>query len=666
MTDPSGALVPGVSVTIADRGTGSSQTLITTSAGIFNKPSLDPGNYQVTVAATGFATEKIEAIVDVGHNTVLEIKLQVADAGQVVNVESATPTVDLGSTQLNQTVDGKTLRELPLNGRDWTSLSVLEPNVHTVDNQLSISAGDNSRSNRGVGTQISIGGTRPAANNYRLDGVTTNDYTGAGPGGALGGTLGVDALQEFSVVTSNATPEYGRTYGGVISAVTRQGTNKFHGSAYEFIRNSAIQASPFLFPGSTSGKPPFKRNQFGGTVGGPIRRDKAFFFFNYEGLRQNRSISTPVTLPSPNAIKGILVCIQAAAGKPQNQSCLTAIPGGTVVPAGGTGVQQFAIDPNVAPYLPIFTPPSNAIVSPQNPDVSNYSFTSAAIAKENLLTGRADYIFSQKDNIHATALNDSGGDTQPDGFNFVITGLNITRRMYSTQETHQFTPNALNTAHVGYAYTFSIAPAASTGINPLASNPALGFVPGANVGEIQIGGLSTFFGGVNAEGVYSWHYHSYQAGDDFYLTKGAHSLQAGFSYERIQSNDSGSVTNGFYTFGSYQNFITNAPTGFTSNIPSNTTPTYLRQNVYGAYLMDNYHVRPNLTLTLGVRYEPISSVSEKNGRLGLLLNPTDPTVSRRQPPVQQSVPTQLLSARRPGMGSIRLRQDLRSCGLRHL
>ena len=203
---------------------------------------------------------------------------------------------------MNQTVDGKTLRELPLNGRDWTSLSILEPNVHTVDNQLSISAGDNSRSNRGVGTQISIGGTRPRQNNYRLDGITTNDYSGAGPGGALGGTLGVDAIQEFTVVTSNATSDYGRTSGGVISAVTRPGTNHFHGSGYEFIRNSALDSKNYF----STGPAPFKRNQFGGTIGGPIRKDKAFFFFNYEGLRQSRTTATLDTVPSPNARLGWL------------------------------------------------------------------------------------------------------------------------------------------------------------------------------------------------------------------------------------------------------------------------------------------------------------------------------------------------------------------------
>ena len=177
---------------------------------------------------------------------------------------------------------------------------------------------------------------------------------------------------------------------------------------------------------------------------------------------------------------------------------------------------------------------------------------------------------------------------------------------------------------MGYAYTFAIAPASSAGINPLASNQNLGFVPGNNIGEIQIGGLSTFFGGVNAEGVYSYHYHSYQAGDDVYWTHGAHSIQAGGSWEHIQSNDLGNVTNGFFTFANFQSFITNAPTSFTSNIPGKSIPIYLRQNVYGAYVMDSYHVAKNLTLTAGLRYEPISAVSEKNGHLGVMLNMTDP------------------------------------------
>lgn len=611
--DPTGAVVPGATVEIVNRATGNTQTLTTTSTGLFHQPSLDPGTYQVTIKAQGFGTVQTETLVDVSHDTVLTLKLQVASGTQVINVSTASSTVDLGSTQLNQTVDGKTLRELPLNGRDWTSLSILEPNVHTVDNQLSISAGDNSRSNRGVGTQISIGGTRPQQNNYRLDDITTNDYSGSGPGGALGGTLGVDAIQEFTVVTSNATADYGRTSGGVISAVTRQGTNQFHGSAYEFIRNSALDAKNYF----STATAPFKRNQFGGTVSGPIRKDKAFFFFNYEGLRQSRTTATIDTVPSPNARGGLLQCTQTATAS--NKSCLTA-PGGSVEPTNGVGVQQYTIDPNVLPYLALYPAPNAGISG----DTGTWTFDNNAVSKENLYTGRADYTFSQKDTIHATALDDSSSDTQPDGFNFVLTGLDISRRVYSAHEQHIFSSGIMNSLHAGYAHTFSIAPSSSAAINPLAKDSSLGFVPNANVGEIQVGGLSTFFGGENAEGVYSWHYHSYQVGDDFYLTKGSHTLQAGFSYERDQSNDRGNVTNGFYVFASYLNFISNAPTSFTSNIPGKSIPIYLRQNVYGGYLMDTYHFTKTLTLTGGARYEPVSAVGEKYGHLGVMLTPTDP------------------------------------------
>ncbi|WP_263366267.1 TonB-dependent receptor [Edaphobacter bradus] len=588
VTDPTGAVIPGVTVTITNRSTGISQVLKTTASGLFNEPNLDPGTYDVTFVEAGFANAKAEALVDVSHDTVLQVQMQVGTEDKTVYVTSATPVVDLGSTQLNQTVDGKTLRELPLNGRDWTSLSVLEPNVHTVDNQLNISSGDNTRSNRGVGTQISIGGTRPQQNNYRLDGITTNDYSGSGPGGALGGTLGVDAIQEFSVVTSNATADYGRTSGGVISGVTRQGTNKFHGSAYEFIRNSALDAKNYFSTGSA----PFKRNQFGGAIGGPVLKDKAFFFFNYEGLRQSRTTATIDTVPSAAARTGALVS------------------------------GHVTVSPAVIPYLALFPLP-NAGTSG---DVGTWTFDSKAVASENLFTGRADYTLSPRDAIHGTALSDDSTDTQPDGFNFVLTGLNINRKVYSIQESHQLLPNIVNFARVGYAYTFSIAPASSIAINPLASDTALGFVPGQNVGELQISGLSTFFGGVGAEGTYSWHYNSYQAADDVYITKGSHSLQVGFSFEQIQSNDRGNVTNGFFTFGSLSNFLTNKPTQFTSNIPGSGIPIYLRQKVYGAYAFDSYHFRKNLTLIYGVRYEPTSSVTEKYGHIATLTNPASPTL----------------------------------------
>jgi hypothetical protein len=613
VVDPAGAVVNGAQVEVVNTATNASENLTTEGAGLFNVPNVNPGTYLVTVTAPGFAREQVTALVEISKITVLKIQLQVGTTGESVTVSNTSPVVDLDSSSLNQAVDGKTIRELPLNGRDWTQLSVLEPNVHTVDNQLSISAGDNSRSNRGVGNQISIGGTRPQQNVYRLDGIITNDYSGGGPGGALGGTLGVDAIQEFSVMTSNSTADYGRTSGGTISAVTRSGTNVFHGSAYEFIRNSALDAKNYFSNGVLA---PFKRNQFGGTVGGPILKNKLFFFFNYEGLRQSRTTSVTDTVPSANARAGLLACAQPATGT-QNKTCLTSA-GGSQAPPGTTGVQQIKIDPKVQPYLQFYPVPNGQVAG----DTGSWSFNSKAVSQEDLFTGRADYTISQKDSIHGSALSDSSADTQPDSYNFVVTGLQPDRKLYTIGETHTFSPNIINFARFGYAYTFTVAPASSTAINPLAADTSYGFTPGATVGNLQISGLTPFFGGVNVEGVYSYHYNSYQVGDDVYITKGKHSIQTGFSIELIQSNNRGTTTAGFYAFGSLQSFLTNQPQSFTSSVPGANTPIYMRQKVYGVYIRDDYHFRPNLTFNLGVRYEPTSGVTEKNGHFSVLPTPT--------------------------------------------
>ena len=614
LTDASGAGVDGAQIVIVDEATNKAQHITSHGAGNFNAPNLDPGNYTVTISAKGFTTQHLHVLVEISKDTVVRLPLPVEGSTQQVDVSSSvSPIVDVDSSTLNQVVDGKTTRELPLNGRDWTMLAVLEPNVHTTDNQIAISAGDNSRANRGVGTQITIAGTRPQQNIYRLDGIITNDYSGNGPGGALGGTLGVDAIQEFSVVTSSATADYGRSSGGTVSAVTRAGTDKWHGSAYEFIRNSVFDASPYF---STTGVAPFKRNQFGGTVGGPILKDRLFFFFNYEGLRQGRTTSTQTTVPSPNARQGYLVCTQTATAS--NAGCLTAI-GGSKAAASQTGVQLVAggIDPNVAPYLQFFPVPNGTI----NGDTGTYQFNSKAVATENLFTGRLDYTFSQKDTAHVTALNDSSSDTQPDAYNFIYTGLQPDRKLYSVSEQHTINQSLINFARAGYAYTFVVSPSSSSAINPLATNNSYGFVPGYPIGNLAVSGLTSFYGGVNVEGLYSYHYNSYQAGDDLFYTHGKHNFQFGGSFEAIQSNDRGTTTAGYYTFSSYTTFLQNKPASFASSVPGNNTPIYMRQKIYGAYVQDAYHVAHNLTLNLGVRYEPTSDLTEAKGHFAVL--PTD-------------------------------------------
>src|SRR6202042_2760508 len=186
---------------------------------------------------------------------------------------------------------------------DWTTLAALQPEVSIVRTE-NAPALSNTRGNRGLGTMMAMGGARPQQSSSRLDGVSLNDYAGGGPASVLGITLGVDAIQEFSVVTGNAPADYGKTSGGVIDAVTRAGTNQLHGSIYEFLRNSALDARNF-FDGPSV--PPFKRNQFGGSLGGPIKRQRTFFFVDYEGIRQGLGVTTVDTVPSAKARIGQLV-----------------------------------------------------------------------------------------------------------------------------------------------------------------------------------------------------------------------------------------------------------------------------------------------------------------------------------------------------------------------
>src|SRR6202023_1892121 len=242
----------------------------------------------------------VQITLTVGAQRVVNPTLRVGGATETVRVTSDVADVELASSEISGVVNATTIRELPLNGRDWTQLATLQPGVATVRTQPSVGAGD--RGQRGFGTQMTINGGRPAQNNYRLDGISINDYSNAAPGSVLGTDLGADAVSEFSVLSSNYPSEYGRSSGGVINAITRSGTNEFHGSAYEFLRNSALDASNFF----DITKPPFKRNQFGATAGGPILKDRTFIFGNYEGLRQSLGVTQSSTVPTQDARAGHL------------------------------------------------------------------------------------------------------------------------------------------------------------------------------------------------------------------------------------------------------------------------------------------------------------------------------------------------------------------------
>src|SRR5580692_2868990 len=298
--DPSGGFIPNAPVSIKDLATDVVRKVTTDSAGLFTAPNLLPGDYAVTITAPGFSTEVRTGItLTVGAQQVVDVTMRVGQVTQTVEVTGEAPTVQLTSSTLGATVDATTVRELPLNGRSWTDLTNLQPGAVTAESHV----GDN---NRGYGAQVSISGARPQQNNYRLDGISINDYANGGPGSLLGGNLGVEAIQEFSVLTSNYSAEYGKTSGGVVNAITRSGTNQFHGSTYEFLRNSALDADNFFDNATGSPKPPFRRNQFGVAAGAPIRKDRTFIFGDYEGIRQSLGTTILDQVISPAAKLGNL------------------------------------------------------------------------------------------------------------------------------------------------------------------------------------------------------------------------------------------------------------------------------------------------------------------------------------------------------------------------
>jgi len=624
VTDPSGAAVASANVAIKNTATGVERTVHTNEDGLYVAPNLVPGNYEIQVSATGFSSTFVsEIVLTVGDRREINVTLKIGQASDKVTVVGSTISdVQLASSAVGNVVDSHTVVDLPLNGRDWTSLAQLEPGVSQVRTQKTLAI-NNDRANRGLGIDISIGGNRPQQNNYRLDGVSINDQTSGAPGSIQGAVLGVDAVQEFSVVTSNAPADYGKTSGGVINAASRSGTNAIHGTAYEFLRNSKLDARNF-FDGlrNSSGKlivPPFKRNQFGASAGGPIIKDHTFFFADYEGLRQGLGVTSPISTPSDSARNGQLV---ACSSPTPPMYCM----GNHLVVTPNTDAN--GVDLKVKPYLALY-PRANC---PAGVDSCTFNFVANTITNEDFVTTRIDHTLSTSDRLFGTYLFDKGSTASPDTFDLKNIGTESRRHTVAIEESHIFGATLLNTARFGYNRTVSIAPTTLGAINPAAADTVLGFVtdstgkPILPVGLINVGGLGTNFPwGIGALGEFDFHYNSFQGYDDLNWTRNKHLLKFGAYVERIQSNQfsRGANPDGQYIFSSLVTFLQNQPASFNAAIPSTRTPRDLRQTLFGAYIQDDFKFRSNLTLNLGLRYEMATVPTETANQLTTLVHLTD-------------------------------------------
>lgn len=572
ITDQAGLAVPQARVNLLNRETGILRTMTTNDQGFYTAANLSAGEYQITGSATGFETRVQSGVqISVGGELVVNLTLVVGATTDKVEVVADAAPVDLGSSTLSNTVNGIAVRELPLNGRDWTQLAVLQPGVSALTTQPALSIG-NERGNRGWGTQLTIGGNRPQQNNYRLDGVSINDYSNGAPGSSLGVVLGVDAIREFSVQTNNASASYGRSSGGVVNAITRSGTNDFHGAAYEFARNSALDARNYF---DKAQLPPFSRNQFGADAGGPIVKNRTFIFGDYEGLRQNLGVT---------------------------QSNL-------IVPSAAAAA---VADARIKPFLKLYPLPNGAVSG----NTGFYSQAIQQVTREDFFTVRADHTFSPADFIYATYFLDDGKTVAPDTFSDTLTADLTRRQAVILEETHTFSPTLLNSVRFGFSRVISEAPKILKVLNPAASDLSLGFNPGRAVGSIAVTGLQLFPGGVGSAGEYDFHNNSFQAYDDGYLTKGTHGFRFGAAVERIQENQIGNASpNGAFTFSSVANFLANKPLSYLSAIGGAATPRDLRSTIAGGYFQDDWRAFSNLTLNLGVRYEMSTVPTESSGRL---------------------------------------------------
>ena len=573
----SGSRIPAAALALKNSSNGETRSLSAKPDGTYKVPNLAPGTYEVLISAPGFLTAQGTVLVTADADQVANFVLQPVAPAQSRVVEG-------GSSTVRGVVNSANVSDLPLNGRSASDVAAFEPGVTTARTQTV------GQAQRGFGTQMTISGARPRQNDSKLDGISVNDYANGPPGSALGVNLGVDAVEQFSVLTSNYPAQYGRSSGGIISALTRSGTSEFHGDVYEFLRNSAFDARNFF----DIKKPPFRRNQFGVSLGGPLWKDHTFIFGDYEGLRQSLGITQLDTVPTAAARAGTL-------------------SSGPVL-----------VNSNVLRFLNAFYPlPNGPLLSA---DTGIFTFADQQVTPENYFTTKLDHRLSDHDALNGTYMFDSSKVSQPDELNNKRTGYQAQRQLVTIGETHTFSTHLINSARVGVYRVVASTGLTFPGGNAAAADPSYGTVPGENAAGVSVPGLTGFTGGLGVPSHYQFHWTSIQAYDDVSLVRGLHSWKFGFRAERIRDNIlSDSDPGGVFSFNSLANLLGNVPFSLAAALPGAVSERGFRQTLLGAYVQDDWRWHPNLTINLGLRYETARVPSEVHNKLTVLRHITDAT-----------------------------------------
>jgi hypothetical protein len=652
VTDSSGAILVGGSVTVTNEGTNVAQTTTTDVQGRYSVPDLPVGVYDITATLTGFQTVNHRGItLAVGATPVVDFALPVGKVSETVNVEGEVSQVETQTAAVSSLVSSQQVSQLPLNGRDYTQLIELAPGVQVINSGPG--GGGTSSAFYGNQTNYTISGSRPEGQAFLLDNEDVRDFWEHGPGSAtLGTALGVEALQEFQVLTNTYGSQFAGN-GAVINMASKSGTNSFHGSAYEFLRNSALDARSFFDFQSTGTvdangvpvvvaqqKPPFRQNQFGGSVGGPIVKDKLFFFGNYEGVRNSLGQTNNVLVPEPYVLADDeLPCGIVGSQTRQNNTAAACGPlqptGSAVWPAVGTagnplepeaafgsgaGSQAAAAAATIQGILGLY--PSPAAGATDQGGYGIYTNTGAVTASENYFLGRVDYNISSKDSIFGRYVSDRATKTNPFAGSLVLPDwpeVDHTANQYFTlQERRIVSSNMVNLVRFNFTRTYENANTSGT------PNPILQWVPGFPDGTASAGCPGCGVLGANTALPYDLAQNKFGGGDDLVWSHGAHSFKIGIAITRVQSNIYAPfVFGGSYAFGSEEAFIVGTSSSFLGTYPGHSdSDRNFRETDYAPYFEDDWKVTSRLTLNLGIRYDFATNPS--GGPFTTIINPPFP------------------------------------------
>jgi hypothetical protein len=589
LTDSSGSVLPGVTITVTHVDTSQARTVTSDAAGRYRVALLQPGRYEVNAQLSGFQTMVRSGItLTVGQEALVNIQLAVGNVAESITVEAAAPLVETTTGTISHVVSEQQLGSLPLNGRDFSQLALLQPGV--VMSRSSVQT-----SNVGQGIKISVAGARPSQNLFTLDGTAYNDALNNTPASANGVMTGVETIKEFRVVTNAMSAEYGRAGGGVFNVVTKSGTNQFTGSVFEFFRDDSLDEKNYF----DDEKLDFRRNQFGGSFGGPLVRNRTFFFSSYEGLREHKGITQVSTVLDDNARRGIL-------------------PGRAPIPIPDT----------IQPFVSLYPAANGDLIrdAAGNPTgLAEYRGVLNRQSNQDFAMLRLDHTLTDTSSIFGRYLLDSSERDEPVNYaEWPNQSLN-TKHVLTVEQRQIFRPTVVNELRVGFNRS-----SPREDVNPLDTRTDLAFVPGQAFGELAVTGLTEI--GTDRTNPKRFAQDLYQFTNQMLIVTGRHALKTGVDWQHFRyDGDSQSRTRGRLRFRSVTDFLTGVTQQFEIAKPGSDFERHYRQNLVGAWLQDDVKITNELTVNAGVRYEFVTTPHERDGKVSNLRNILDPEVTVGDP-----------------------------------